>query len=190
MHMPGHIRLEEGKEEQPQDHPRSTLARIFWGSLIVLFVFQNLGWVSTLRLKAKCIPDDKAHRAEIDRLKQGVYWTAPTGEQHCDGYSLRTYHAVLKSDVPLETGWLEVCNTMPIKIHGRRFDRPDHCERNVSILIYVPQQLLIVLNIRVLVESLVTGTSISRNPLVCHTGDPSTTGCVTPSLSGVSRGKH
>lgn len=81
-----------------------------------------------------CIPDDKPHRQMIERLQKGVYWTEPVPSEHCSAYSQRSYSAVLKSDAPLGTGWLEVCKSMPVAIHGSK-STPDYCQRNVGIVL-------------------------------------------------------
>ncbi|KAH9852159.1 hypothetical protein C2E23DRAFT_886029 [Lenzites betulinus] len=73
---------------------------------------------------------EEAHRTELKRRSQGVYWTEPLGDAHCHAYGTRTYYSWLR-DLPRDLNWLEVCfNMPPVVIHEHNFTDPDKCERN------------------------------------------------------------
>ncbi|KAH9850754.1 hypothetical protein C2E23DRAFT_834057 [Lenzites betulinus] len=74
--------------------------------------------------------EEEAHRTEVKRRSQGVYWTEPLGDAHCHAYGTRTYYSWLR-DLPHDLNWLEVCYNMPpVSVHGRTYTAPDKCERN------------------------------------------------------------
>ncbi|KAI0775946.1 hypothetical protein BD413DRAFT_602474 [Trametes elegans] len=70
-----------------------------------------------------------AHRREVVRRSQGVYWTEPHADAHCHAWGTRAHYAQLR-DVPTDLNWLEVCDNMPpVNIHGHNLSKPDRCER-------------------------------------------------------------
>ncbi|KAI0832606.1 hypothetical protein BC628DRAFT_1347478 [Trametes gibbosa] len=74
--------------------------------------------------------EEAAHRLELERRSQGVYWTEPLGDPNCHAYGTRTYYSWLR-DLPGDLNWREVCfNMPPVVVHGRTFTTPDKCERN------------------------------------------------------------
>lgn len=74
------------------------------------------------------------HRAELERKRLGLQWAEPWGDGYCARYGAREYHATLRG-VPDGREWLELCESMPVTIHGQVLDRPDRCEHNVRILV-------------------------------------------------------
>lgn len=76
--------------------------------------------------------EEERHRKEVMRRRQGVWWSDPWKNGGCYEAGKRSYSAHLY-DIPGDLNWLEVCMDMPKKIEGRIFDRPEKCERRVSL---------------------------------------------------------
>ncbi|KAI0832596.1 hypothetical protein BC628DRAFT_1414880 [Trametes gibbosa] len=88
------------------------------------------GWQRDLEDWARRRAEEEAHRLELERRSQGVYWTEPLGDPNCHAYGTRTYYSWLR-DLPGDLNWREVCfNMPPVVVHGRTFTTPDKCERN------------------------------------------------------------
>lgn len=66
------------------------------------------------------------------RATVNVLWGELQRGERCLGYKTRKYSAQLLN-LPFFSNWMETCKTAQIEIHGRVFDRPQRCERNVSI---------------------------------------------------------
>ena len=64
-----------------------------------------------------------------------MHWSEPwhSGGGTCRAYGTRAYSAHLL-DIPEGLDWYEVCSDMPIKFHGRWVDKPDWCQRGVSMM--------------------------------------------------------
>ncbi|KAH9943285.1 uncharacterized protein BXZ73DRAFT_97335 [Epithele typhae] len=78
---------------------------------------------------AKERKQEEQHRQDVERQRLGVYWSQVRRYEQCTAFGTRTYEAELL-DIPGHLDWREVCEDMPIEFHGRRVNRPPHCERN------------------------------------------------------------
>ena len=74
---------------------------------------------------------EEQRRKDIERRRQGTHWSELVVDSRCYEYGTRAYEARLLG-IPEELDWREVCDGMPIEIHGRRIESPHDCHRNVS----------------------------------------------------------